>query len=462
MPYGSSLYGTAVYEAPTYNQVVDASPTVADKGPPKYHWKIGEASGATRIVDRKGNYPVNLLKNGPTLGVAGIVANNGGDTAAQFTGGTAQNFYDDGTPPPRLEATWSLVAWITPQSTGAVQELVCWDFGYPNQFCGLELDATLHPSVWRHDAPEAYPQPASASALTAGQTYRITGRFDGATQSLRVNGVTVASLASATAMYASAAPAIIFGTDAGNGKQYLGVLDEVAWYDYAISDAKDLAEYNAGLSTSTAWDPGTRAETITVTEGVTVSRGIFLSVPDTLTLVEGIVPVQAIDRQVADTSTIAEGVALGPGLSLADASTIAESVTPAAGKGATIPDTSTIAETVAFDQGKVVAEASTIAEATSFDRGVVLADASTIAESAATAAGKGVTINDPVGIAESVTPVQVIQRTVPDTSSIAEALAFDQGKSLADASTVAESVTPAQGHGLRGLHGADALAVHHR
>jgi hypothetical protein len=212
-----------------YDVAVDA--TVA----PVYHWKLGEASGATRCLDRKAAYPTNLLKNAATLGATGIVVGNSADTAASFT--PTSNIYDDGTPPTRSETAWTWVAWITPQSTGAAQAIVVWDSVYPQQFCGLELDSALKPNVWRHDAPEAYPTVSSSSALTAGATYRITGRWDGTTQTIRVNATTVGTLSTSALMYASTTPSVVIGSASGSTKPFSGVIDEVAWYNVAISDA---------------------------------------------------------------------------------------------------------------------------------------------------------------------------------------------------------------------------------
>lgn len=247
---GSDAVQTPTPEAgvTTYDDAVDATAA------PLYHWKLGEAAAATRVLDRKGNYPTNLLKNGPTLGAPGLLSGNSGDTAASFAS-SPQNLYDDGTPPARAETAWTLVAWIKVEATGGTQEIVCWDSGYPNQWCGLELNASLEPVVWRHDSSDGYPIAAS-SALTVGGTYRLTGRWDGSTLSLRVNGVTVASVASATSMYAAATPRLIIGTADGNASRFSGVIDEVAWYATAISDVKDTAEYAAGTTSAPAATAG--------------------------------------------------------------------------------------------------------------------------------------------------------------------------------------------------------------
>lgn len=90
---------------------------------------------------------------------------------------------------------------------------------------------------------------ATGGTVAVGAWQHVVGVWDGANTKLFVNGVQVASVASATfkAVTNTAIPFTI-GIRSDNGFNFKGSLDEVAYYTNALSPAQILAHYQSGTN----------------------------------------------------------------------------------------------------------------------------------------------------------------------------------------------------------------------
>jgi hypothetical protein len=193
---------------------------------------------------------------GFTFGATGLLTNNGGDTAVSSTATGAAIGDGSASWPARTETAWTWVAWVQPAATNGfvgAQAVVSWDSSVTaaaKQFSGLMVNAGGFPQVWMRGSNGTRYTATSTTPIAAGTTNRLTGRFDGTTLSLRVNGVTVATTTPPVGMDVTQTVAPIFWSDDAGAAGFLaGTLDEVAWYQSALTDAQDLTEYQAGTAT---------------------------------------------------------------------------------------------------------------------------------------------------------------------------------------------------------------------
>jgi hypothetical protein len=82
-------------------------------------------------------------------------------------------------------------------------------------------------------------------------TYHVVGTYSGTQMRLYLNGSEVGSPVADTGSIAAFTAVLRLGRAATGGDTFDGVIDEVAVYDGVLSDARILAHYNAGISSST-------------------------------------------------------------------------------------------------------------------------------------------------------------------------------------------------------------------
>ena len=134
----------------------------------------------------------------------------------------------------------TLSAWIKPNtSTGArmiISNLNSWDYRIYQNGLGLGMQVSLD------DGNSGYH--TATNVLTANQWQFVTGTFDGSTVKLYVNGQQVLNnTASGTIIDPN--PSIRIGSNGGGSENFLGNIDEVKIYNYALSDTEILQEYNS-------------------------------------------------------------------------------------------------------------------------------------------------------------------------------------------------------------------------
>lgn len=233
----------------------------------------------------------------------------------------------------------------------------------------------------------------------------------------------------------------------------------------------------------------TPGDTATVTDTATASAGFNKTVPDTATVAdaqsfgygEGITDTAAVaDAQstvsadsttVADTATVADSSTASAGFNTAptDTATVADSQSFQSGKEAVVPDTVTAADAATASAGfnKPVADTATVADSTSAQSGkettvpdtltvadaqstvwgavAAVADTATVADAQSFQFSGGTTIADVVGVADSLSTIEAFAISTADVAGVADALRFDLSASLADALSVADSLTPSKG-----------------
>lgn len=291
MPYGTSVYGTGTYEAPTYNQAVDALPA------PQYHWKLGEAAGSTTVVDRKGNYPVALTVDpGATLGTPGLLTNNASDTAVTLDGTTSGDIFGASASRPTITATtfaWSV--WFKVDATNALTgiQYICSLTGSGTDHSGICLNGNKIEGFFQSGV--TYVTADSTTSVVAGGTYRASCSYDGTNLVTRINGVTQTTTPSTSVPNTGIGFSAVIGSDWALTQRFKGVVDEAAFYAQPLPAAKDLAEYTAGAS----------AAPVTVTSTAAAASASSVAPVDKQTAVAGAASATASTTTVTDAVTAA-------------------------------------------------------------------------------------------------------------------------------------------------------------
>ena len=255
--------------ATNYAQLVG---TISAAGNLRGYWRMGETSSTFK--DTSGYEPLtpqDLTITGTgsnTRGVLGCVAPDQDDLAWQLNvkgnpspGDVSGVASGGGNPYPGTQTSFTIVAWIRPTATvggdpawtGAVyanENLVA---GAPSYVLGWALElrypgGATSPIVQftrSNDAAHGSAVTCTGPSLAAGTDYMIGATFDGATITLYVNGLSVATQAD-TARGIPEDQGVSVGRSP-NG-QYYGVADEISLWASVLS-ASDMARlYLAGTS----------------------------------------------------------------------------------------------------------------------------------------------------------------------------------------------------------------------
>lgn len=263
--YGADVLGTSdaatrVQTLPPRTAADSLGPTITydaeiDNDSPVSHWKLGEG-GASSAVDRKGL--LNLLSSnqgdtGAATSVAGLLSNNGASAATEladhqvFTpASTVYAFYSS--------PVWSAEMWL--KANVLVSSTPVRKISVFSQL-GVNVNGTL--SISAVDGGAVSRTYLSTNQITIGATYHVVGTHDGLTLRLYVNGVLWAS--GPCVGLTDLDRGIAIGNTANNSNNPDLVLDEVAWYNAPLSQARIQAHYNvgAGLVALGTQDAATRA-----------------------------------------------------------------------------------------------------------------------------------------------------------------------------------------------------------
>ena len=239
-------YGTALSPARVlahYEAGKPAPPTpydlVIDADNPISHYKLGAST--TDAIDHKG--VKNLTATTPPIAtVPGLVANNDNGLANSFAGTAGQEFTAD-LPPINAynSALWSMEVWVKPTTLTGVTTRICDRSGRSN---GTIVTSSAGDITTRIDTAAGTVSNTTPTGVIAnGQTAHIVSVSDGTNLLLYVNGALIATK-----------PAVGIATDFGQIRlaafgAFNGTIDEVAWYNTALSPARVLAHYQAGTPT---------------------------------------------------------------------------------------------------------------------------------------------------------------------------------------------------------------------
>ncbi len=203
---------------------------------PLGYWRLGDALDTTVMSDATGQYPgtyVNGAGGSPQLGISGD-----GNTAAYFVGND-QYGYVNGLHAP--QQAYSLEAWVLPGKAAAgmaVQQGAAGAMYIDGQgrYVFVPNSNDVHDQIVDNNPADVVPAGGS------DHFHHLVGTWDGSTAKLYVDGRQVASAPSTQAPSGAATFYIGYGTLA---PWFSGYIDEVAYYDHALTADRVLAHYLA-------------------------------------------------------------------------------------------------------------------------------------------------------------------------------------------------------------------------
>ena len=253
---GGFINQTATIETPTVSQtqpvtlaLIDqaatiAAPTVygsygsavfADS--PTGYWRLGETSGT--VADNAAGASYDGTYTGTyTQGATGLLA--GDADKALSIGGAGWVFVSSFDA--AIQDTFSIEAWVNWTGTPANGVIV--GRGTNGYAVSILADGTVHLEKWNVDAICT-----STVAVTAGVTTHIVVTKSGAAVKIWINGVDRTGTVLNQTITANWNELGIGADRTGAQKFSGGVLDEVAIYPTALSEARVLAHFNAGGGT---------------------------------------------------------------------------------------------------------------------------------------------------------------------------------------------------------------------
>lgn len=199
------------------------------------YWRLGEGSGS--LIDASANSNDGTAVNSPTYGATGLLVGDA-DTALDFENGSTQyvSVADHAT----LDCgdTFSWECWIKPESySGGV--LACKG---SNSFY-VAFNGSGNIRLGKTSVGDIC---ASTTTIGTGTTAHVVCTKNGATSKIYINGVDVTGSVTDRTISNTAIALFIAAFVAGLEATYDGVMDEVAYYNVALSQAQVTAHYNAG------------------------------------------------------------------------------------------------------------------------------------------------------------------------------------------------------------------------
>lgn len=215
-----------------------AATVLADS--PAAYFRLGESSG-TAAVDQIGGAS-GTYRGGFTLGQAGL--QQGDIDAAVRLNGTTGTIQVADRAAFDVADVFSIEAWIRLSALGAFQCIV--DKGTNGYL--FEVNTSNHVYLRKNGVADIV---TATNALTTGVTYHVAATKSAATVKLYVNGADVTGTATNQTIANNSIALGIGAADAGTDDWLNGIVDEVAIYPTALSAARILAHYNAGLAATT-------------------------------------------------------------------------------------------------------------------------------------------------------------------------------------------------------------------
>jgi hypothetical protein len=309
--------GTASLTLTPFAPVVTAtgyeSTILADS--PVAWWRLGEASGNPQ--DSAGTNHVTTVGGTPTYGATGAIAGND----AVYLSGTNEDFQVPDIAALDLGDTFTLEAWVDPDSSGAHMAIVS---KAPGAYY-LRLNPSNALQLVRSQTAEI-----CTSTVTLGPGYHhCVATKSGATVHLYVDGSDVTGTVTDSTC-ADNTFVLRIGSDDGDGEWFIGSIDEVALYGTALSSTRVLAHYDAaGLDGSVTATPGTVALTLTPFAPVVTASDHKSVTPGTAALsLTAFAPViTASDQQTVTPGTAALALtAFAPTVAVSDNVTVTPGV----------------------------------------------------------------------------------------------------------------------------------------
>lgn len=221
-------------------------PTIQADGPLAYY-RLSNLQGTT-VDDFSGNAYTGTTHNSPTLQVPTLLtdAQDSSDTAMTFASASSQYISLPTTFTPTGAHPWSLEAWINIASVPATGNYA---------ICSMGTNGTRQAAILLMEVSSGVVKLSCATisgdiigpAISANTTYHVVGTYDGTSTRLYQNGTLVAGPTAFTLNLAQSF-ANISSDRATVTDPFNGTIDEVAFYNYALSDTQSATHYAAGTS----------------------------------------------------------------------------------------------------------------------------------------------------------------------------------------------------------------------
>ena len=219
---------------------------VADVGQGGAYWRLGEATG-TMAVTEVGSI-VGTYEMGVSLGVPGaLVCDN--DTAIHFAA-ASPSYVDMGNVAaldfPGQQA-FSVEFWAKPDAPAPSEPHVVVSKSNGTEGWALRFEDPGSGGTIALRRIQAGPADEAYAALPADGTYHhVAATYDGTTITMYVDGVADDTpVSSSKLLQPTQVPFVVGATNGGSGYPFVGDVDEVAVYDFALTDAQVAAHYHA-------------------------------------------------------------------------------------------------------------------------------------------------------------------------------------------------------------------------
>jgi Concanavalin A-like lectin/glucanases superfamily len=215
---------------------------------PVAFWPLNDVGLIARDASGNGVDATYLPNNGViwTNGnqqIAGAIANDA-NKCAEFTGAGYVGITDR--PSLRLANAFTVEAWVYPTSFADFRTIL-WKGGNLDRNYDFDIAQTTgNPRIYVTKAGAFFGVDLAPAVPLNAWTY-LAATYDGATLRLFVNAAERGSVAVAAPIDAPLKMAAIGRAGELNSSFFLGRIDEVAIYNYALSAARILAHYNAGI-----------------------------------------------------------------------------------------------------------------------------------------------------------------------------------------------------------------------
>ena len=219
-----------------------SSSVLADS--PRGYWRLGEAPGATTVVDASGNANHGTYAGGVTLGLAGAIAGDA-NTAASFDGVNDiasipdSNSLDTG-------SLFTVEGWIRRSSTTKSHQMMV----KGNAFQLMVMSAGSGNQVWLRKANVTTLARSNGGVPADGAYHHVAATMNGAGSSVKIyiDGVQDTVIVSAPQTIPDTVYPIVLGTTASNEARY----DEFAFYATPLPAADILEHKTAGTTATNA------------------------------------------------------------------------------------------------------------------------------------------------------------------------------------------------------------------
>lgn len=398
---------------------------------PVWYSRVGESSGTTATDEVSGFNGTYV--NTPTLGVTGALVGDS-DTAVTLAAASTEHItipddarFDFGT------GDWSLELWVKQAANGQTSD---WLFSKGGQF-SLFLNSSGRLKTDNFTGSWSVTSNAAVNGDTAW--HHLVATRSGSTFALYRDGAAIAATESGTVNLAANAVDVFIGVESSGSNPFNGTIDEPAIYGTALSAARVLAHYQAGI---TEHHEGTFADGAVVADTATAHKTGQGAVTDAAVATDAATGTKAGAGAVADAPVAADaftGAKATTG-SVADAVVIAESWTGRKVARGTFADTTTLTEAAA---------------GTKTGQGSV-ADGAVVTDSWSAAGSVAGSFADAVAVSEAWTGRKVVRAVLSDSVALGEAAtgakgaqgSVSEGLSLADAWTAHKVATGVLADGM--------------